>query len=166
MWQMNPRVAKSNPRHRGRQQHLAARFVVGCVGDSAGQKLVHDFEGTQRPDIADRVRPLVSRPIDGTGRHRALDRTGSAVNDSKSVAEDVEAGRGGDCRGLCAGIFEIDQSQRRFEVAVGDSRLHLAIDHIEDRHPGRFTPRSGGRGNGNERLERSGDWLSPADGRR
>ena len=89
---MDAGVAETDPRHGGGQQHLAAGFVVGGVGDGAGEKLVDDFEGPQRPDVADRVGALVGRPLDRTGRSRALV-VGEGGVRFEGVTEDVEPRR-------------------------------------------------------------------------
>ena len=48
---------------------------------------------------------------------------------------------------------------------MGDAGLHFAVDHVEDRHARRFAAGAGGRGDGDERLERAGNRFPASDRR-
>ena len=135
--QMNARVAEADACVGSRQQHHAPGFVVGGIRHRPRQILAHHAQRLQRPNIADRIRPLVSgaqeRPLRrgpvGVGYRRVrLDR----------MRENVESRRGGDGRRQRARVVGIEQAQRRFQVAVRDAGLGMHGDKVEDGDAGRF----------------------------
>ena len=81
------------------------------------------------------------------------------------MAQDVEPARRGNSRGKRARVVGIDDAQRRLQIAMGDAGFRTFFDVVENRHAGRFAPRSGRRRNGDQRFERPRDGQALADRR-
>src|SRR6188508_2919061 len=81
------------------------------------------------------------------------------------MAQDVESARGGDLGRKRSRVLGIEQAERRLQPPVGDTGLGVKPGEIEDAHAGCLATRAGGRGNGDERLERSRYWQAFANRR-
>ena len=162
--QVHAGVAEADARVRRRQQHVRARLVVRGVVDGAHQILIHHPQRLHRPDVADRVRPLIRRPHRRTIGHRPLGvrHRGERFD---GVAQDVEPGRGRDLRRHRPRVVGIEIAERRLEPAVRDAGLRLQLLVVEDRHAGRLAPRPRRRRNRDQRLQRTRHRQALADRR-
>src|SRR5437899_1918683 len=79
------------------------------------------------------------------------------------MAQDVEAGCGGDLWRHRSRVLGIEISERWFQAAAGDAGLRLEADHVEHADAGGLAARAGGGWNRHEWLEWTGDGESLAD---
>ena len=163
MGQVAAGVAEADAGHRGGEQHLAAGVVVVRVVDGADDVLRHHLDGPGGPDVADRVRALVSGSQSGVGRGLPAAEGHGGVG-LEAVAEDVEAGAGDDHAGERRRVVGVDDAHVRPEGAVGDAGLGLHVEQVEDGDAGGLAAGAGRGRDGDEWLERAGYGLSPADG--
>src|SRR6266545_2667644 len=149
---MHAGVAEADAGKRRREHHLTSGFPIGRVLHGAHEVLGDHLDGPLGPDVADRIRALVSRAHFWLVRGSALVvRHGRVGLDG--VAEDVEARAGGDHRRQIARVVGVDDAERWPQCAVGDARLGVDLMQIKDGHPGRLGAGAGRGRNRNQRLE-------------
>ena len=162
--QVHAGIAKPDAGIRRGQQHVGARLIVARVVHRANDELRHHAECLQRPDVADRIRPLVGRtqrrPI---GQRAPGERQRRERLDG--VAQDVEAARRRHFRGHRAGVVWIQIAECGLEAAAGNAGLRMHPAQVEDADTGRLTARPRRRGNRHQRLQRTWHRQSLADRR-
>ena len=126
--QVHARVSESDAGIGSRQQHLRPRLAVSGSSHGPRQVLGDHPQRLQRPDIADRVRPLIRRaqsrpfgPAPAGVRHRGVGFDG--------MAQHVQPRRCRDLGGQHGGVLGVQNAQRRFQSPVRNPGLGAHLDH-------------------------------------
>ena len=159
--QVHARVAESDAGEGRRQEHRSACLVIRRVSRRPDQIARDHLDRPPGPDVADRVGPLVRRPLGGTVRGGPLaKRQGGQRFDG--MAQNVQSRARGDLRRHASGIVRINHSQHRPQCAVRDARLGVQRGVIEDRHAGRLASRPRRGRHRDQRLQFPWDREAPS----
>ena len=160
---MTTRIPESHTRECRRKHHLAARLYILRIIVCPHHIRCHHLDGSRRPHIAYRVRPLVRRAQTWILRRITLGKRQRRVR-LQPVAQHIEAAASHHLARERPRVKRIDNAHHRPQRPVRDPSLCFQLQQVENRNPCRLASRPRCRGNRNKRLQWSWHRTSLADG--
>src|SRR5437879_542947 len=164
MGEMHSGIAEAHSSIGGRQEHFRTSLIVERVLDCPNQILRHPPECLESPNVADGIGTLVSGAQNGALRAGTLIEGDSGVGFQR-MAEYIQSCRGGDLRGLAAGILRINYTERRFESPMSNTGLGMHSCQVKDSHSCGLTSSPGRSWDCDQWFECSGHWQAFSNGR-
>ena len=164
MRQVHAGVSKADAGIRCRQQHLAARLpivrVLNCAHDVGG----HHLNRLAAPNVTDGIGSLIGRPQLWCSRCGALV-IRQRCQGFQGMRQHIQPGTGSHQLGQCARVIRIQNSKIGAQRAVGNSGLGVHLGEVKDGDACGLTAGASCGGHSNQRLQRAGHRLAPANGR-